>query len=120
MTPKSALDRINTVTQAWTTIRPTKSFGGMSLDQFKAKMKPSLDARSDVATLENQMLAAQDRRDTADVKAMETIQFVTSSVKGDPTEGPDSELYEAMGFVRKSERNSGLSRKKQAAAAAQK
>lgn len=58
------------------------------------------------------MIAAQDRQDTADVKSIETIQFVTSSVRGDPTEGPDSELYEAMGFVRKSERSSGLSRRK--------
>jgi hypothetical protein len=32
-------------------------------------------------------------------------------VTGDPAFGPDSSLYEAMGYVRKSERKSGLTRK---------
>jgi hypothetical protein len=33
-----------------------------------------------------------------------------SAVKADPEEGPDGELYGAMGFVRRSERKSGLRR----------
>jgi hypothetical protein len=32
-------------------------------------------------------------------------------VLGDPAYGPDSALYEALGYVRKSERKSGLTRK---------
>ena len=37
---------------------------------------------------------------------------MVNAVKGDPDEGEDGELYEAMGYVRKSERRSGLSRGK--------
>ncbi len=37
---------------------------------------------------------------------------VVNGVKGDPAFGEDCDLYEAMGYVRKSERKSGLSRKK--------
>jgi hypothetical protein len=33
-------------------------------------------------------------------------------VLSDPTEGPDSALYEAMGYTRKSERKSGLTRQR--------
>jgi hypothetical protein len=37
---------------------------------------------------------------------------VVNGVKGDPAFGEDSDLYETMGYVRKSERKSGLTRKK--------
>jgi hypothetical protein len=110
--PKDNLDRINIVTKAWETLRPTKSFGGLTLAQFKAKVKPSLDARTSVTTLEHQMTAALDERDDADNDSLEVIKLVVSAVKGDPAETANGELYEAMGFVRESERLSGLSRKK--------
>ena len=116
--PKENLDRINTVTKAWETLRPAKSFAGLTLAQFKAKVKPSLDARANVETLDHQRTAALDQRDDADKASMETIKLVTNAVKGDPAETADGELYEAMGFVRESERLSGLSRKKGAAPAA--
>jgi hypothetical protein len=35
---------------------------------------------------------------------------------GDPNYGDDSNLYEAMGYIRKSERASGLTKKAKAAA----
>ena len=117
--PKDNLDRINTVTKAWETLRPTKSFAGLTLAQFKAKVKPSLDGRTNVATLEHQMTAALDERDDADNDSLEVIKLVVSAVKGDPAETAKGELYEAMGFVRESERLSGLTRKKGAVAAAQ-
>lgn len=40
------------------------------------------------------------------------VQKVSMSVAGDPAYGNDSPLYGAMGFVRKSEKKSGLTRKK--------
>ena len=116
--PKENLDRINTVTKAWETLRPAKSFAGLTLAQFKAKVQPSFDARAEVETLDHQRTAALDRRDDADRDSMETIKLVTSAVKDDPAETADGDLYEAMGFVRESERLSGLSRKKEAAPAA--
>jgi len=116
--PQKCLDRINLVTRAWETLRPTKTFGGLTLAQFKAKVKPSLDARATLETLDHQNTAASDQRDDADTVSMDTIKLVVSGVKGDPAETAKGELYEAMGFVRESERKSGLTRKKQAAAAA--
>ena len=54
----------------------------------------------------------QNQRDDDDGVTNEAIQKVVKGVAGDADFGEDSDLYEAMGYVRKSERKSGLSRKK--------
>ena len=105
-------EKLATVLQAWKDLRPTKSFAGMTLEQFTAKVKPSLDERDAIDTLNNQLLAASDRRDIADVESMALVLLVVNAVKGDVTEGEDGELYEALGYVRKSERKTGKTNKK--------
>ena len=102
---------------AWDEKAKTKSFGGMTLDQYKAKVKPSADAREAIKKLEIQMTAAIDERDDADKATLEANNLVVKGVVGDPAFGEDSALYEAMGYVRKSERKTGLTRKKKAPAA---
>ena len=116
--PKDNGEKIAAVLQAWGDLRKTKSFAGMTLAQFTAKVQPSLDARAAIDTLDNQLIAAADERDTADVESMKQVSFVVNAVKGDPAEGEDGELYEAMGYVRKSERATGKTNKKKAAAPA--
>jgi len=116
--PKINGEKIAAVLQAWEDLRETKSFAGMTLAEFKAKIKPSLDARGAIDKLNNQMIAACDQRDDADVESMKQVLLVVAAVKGDITEGEDGELYEAMGYVRKSERKSGKTNKKKAAAPA--
>lgn len=118
--PKNIEARLNAVLNAWKTLRPEKSFAGMTLAQFEAKLKPALDARAAIAALESQMIAAQNQRDDADEAALATIALLVHAVKGDPAEGEDGELYEALGYVRKSERRSGLRRGKTAAVVASK
>jgi hypothetical protein len=114
--PKDNGEKIAAVLKAWKDLRPTKTFAGMTLAQFTTKVQPSLDARDAIDTLDNQLIAAADQRDTADVESMKQINFVVNAVKGDPTEGEDGELYEAMGYVRKSERATGKTNKTKAAA----
>jgi membrane carboxypeptidase/penicillin-binding protein PbpC len=109
-TPKQTLADINAITSAWATLAPTASFGGMTLAQYKAKVKPSLDARDLLDTLAKQVTSAQDARDNADVVSSDINQKVVKGVVGDADYGDDSDLYDAMGYVRKSERKSGLSR----------
>ena len=108
MSPKQNEEKIQTVISAWETLKPAKSYAGLTLAQFKDKVKPSFDARTAIVTLENQMSAAQNQRENADKSSLGATQLVVNAVKGDPEDGEDSELYEAMGYVRKSERNSGL------------
>ena len=60
----------------------------------------------------NQLGQLIDRRGNADDVSMDAVQLVMNAVAGDPTEGPDSPLIERMGRTRKSERKTGLTRKK--------
>jgi len=111
--PKIIEDATNEILNAWTTLAANASFGGMTLAQFKAKVQPSFDARKQIATLESQMTSAMDARDNADAVTADANQKVVNGVRGDPNYGDNSDLYEAMGYVRKSERKSGLTRGKQ-------
>ena len=111
LSPQVIEEKVRRVTAAWESLRPQKSFAGLTLEQFKAKVKPSADARAAVANCENQLRAAINARDDADQASNATVLLVVNAVKGDPDEGEDSELYEAMGYVRKSQRQTGRRRK---------
>ena len=110
--PKQTEERIQRVTNAWRDLADGKSFGGMTLAQFEAKVKPSFDAREQIDQIENQLAKAINVRDDADDVSLNTIQLMVNGVIGDPAEGPDSALYEALGYTRISERKTGLTRKK--------
>ncbi len=43
--------------------------------------------------------------------SLEKLKLVVNGVIGNPKYGPNSDLYEAMGYVRESEHKSGLTRK---------
>ena len=92
----------------------------MTLVQYKNKVKPSFDARATMANLDAQMTAALDERDTADITTADANQKVVKGVIGDPNFGDNSDLYDAMGYVRKSDRASGLTKKGKATPAAKK
>ena len=114
--PKSNEQKMNTMLNAWETLASAKSFGGMTLDQFKAIATPAQTARQRIADLEGQMTQAINDRDAGDTAFLVKAQLVVNGVLADPSEGPDSSLYEAMGYTRKSERRSGLTRAKKTAA----
>ncbi len=57
--------KLQQVIDAWTALRPAKSFGGMTLEQFKAKLQPSLDTRDQLSALKTQTVTSN--RDWASV-----------------------------------------------------
>ena len=109
--PKDKELKMQQMLTAWQTLASSKSFGGMTLAQFQAIAAPAAAARQTIADLEDQLAQAKNARDDADAVFAEKVQLVVAGVQADPTEGPDSSLYEAMGYTRKSERKSGLTRK---------
>jgi hypothetical protein len=111
--PKRTVNKLQKLIDAWTTLRPTKSFGGMTLEQFKTQVQPSLAARDQLVTLCNQTTDNRTQRQQSDDASLELAQLVVNSVKGDPAEGENGSLYAAMGYVPKSARRSGLTRKGQ-------
>lgn len=109
--PKDNLEKIKRILNAWETLAPTKSFGGMTLAQFKTTAQPSLDTRDLIDDLEAQLAQAKARRDAADDESLDSCKRAANGVLADPTEGEDSALYQEMGYTRKSDRKSGLTRK---------
>ena len=115
---KKTNEKTTKIINAWSTLAPTATFSGMTLAQYKAKVQPTFDTRTTLDTLAAQTTSAQDARDTADTVTAQVNQLVVNAVKGDPAQGENSDLYETMGYVRKSARKTGLTRKNKAAARA--
>lgn len=110
--PKETEERIHRMINGWKTLAPAKNYGGMTLAEFEAFGKASLDAREKLDDIEDQKIQAIAERDNADAVFNAKAQLVVNGVLADPDEGEDSALYEAFGYVRKSNRKSGLTRKK--------
>jgi len=109
--PKDVAAKLKTILNAWKELQPAKTFGGMTYDQFAARIKPSFDERQTIVDLKTALIGAQDRRDDADKVSLRAAELVVFGVKADPTEGDDSALYETMGYIRKSERATGKTNK---------
>lgn len=110
--PKEMEDKMLKVLNAWRTLAPTKMFAGITLEMFEAQVNKSLAPRKRLNALEGEKIQQMADRDTEDKKTMNNVLSVVAGVVADPTEGADSALYEAMGYVRKADRKSGLTRKR--------
>ena len=111
-TPRDIEQKIERMVTAWRSLAPDKSFGGMTLTQFESVAGPSLATRQRIDELEDQLKQAMADRDDADEVFATRAQLVVAGVLADPTEGPDSALYQAFGYTRKSDRKRGLTRKR--------
>jgi hypothetical protein len=109
--PKKTAERIEMMINAWRALAPDKTFAGMTLAQFEAAAEPSRAARRKIEELDAQRADAAVERDDADKDFDAKADQVVAGVLADPTEGPDSALYAAFGYTRKSERKTGLTRK---------
>ncbi|MDT7779002.1 MAG: hypothetical protein QOC99_1514 [Acidobacteriota bacterium] len=109
--PKDIEEKLERILNAWRTLAPDKSFGGMTLAQFETACAPSSTTRAHIVELQARLTEALADRDTADDNTASKIQLAVAGVLADPTEGPDSTLYEAFGYTRISARKTGLTRK---------
>lgn len=114
--PKDNEEKLNQVLNAWKTLAADKSFAGMTAAQFEAAIAPSFTTRQQIDDLDNQRTHLINSRNDADDASLTKAAAVVAGVLADPSFGPDSSLYEAMGYTRKSERKSGLHRGTGAAA----
>ena len=112
MNTKRCLEKLEETEVSWETNAPDDKFYGMTLTEYKAKVQLSRDARLHVANLEQQLAAAITERNRIDHDNLDLEKNVAKSIAGDPNHGDDSPVYEGTGRVRKSERKSGLTRKK--------
>src|SRR2546423_4567747 len=92
--PKSNETKMERILSAWRTLAPDKSFGGMTLAQFETACAPSRNSRKRIAELEDQLTQEITNREQADEVTVGKIKQVVAGVLADPTEGPDSALYD--------------------------
>ena len=105
------MDRIITFRAAWREMAPTATFAGMTLVEFEAASGVPLTLRDEIASLELQLDGKKAEKSDAEFAANDLLDLVVNSVRGTTGFGQDSPLYRALGYVRKSERKSGLTRK---------
>ena len=109
--PKEIEEKLNLVLTSWQTHAAQKSFGGMTLAEFKAKIAPSQQHRARIVELNEELSEEMVARDHADEDTETFIRQVVAGVLADPSEGPDSATYGGFGYTCESERKSGLTRK---------
>ena len=109
--PKDKELKMQRMLDAWKSLAPGKSFGGMTLAQFQAVAQPAIDARQQITDLEDQLTKAISVRDDADDVFAEKATLVVNGVRADPTEGVNGPLYQAFGYTPTRDRKSGLTRK---------
>ncbi|CAN5469648.1 hypothetical protein BH10ACI1_BH10ACI1_07530 [soil metagenome] len=112
MNPAKRMEKMNKILQAWRDLAPNERFAGMTIAEFETEINKSVTFRLDLTELENQITAKTQERDMTDETNWDLSQFVVDSVKGNRSFGQNSGLYEAMGYITKSERKSGLTKKK--------
>lgn len=84
----------------------------MTLQQFEEATKGCTDERDKIRSLLVLLMSARVGRSIADAAAMKLMDQVVNSVKGTPEFGDDCALYQNLGYICKSDRKSGLTRKR--------
>jgi hypothetical protein len=109
---KKGLEKLEETELAWETHAPDDKFYGLTLTEFKAKVQRSRDAHALCASLDQQKTAADNDCKDVDAENQALEKNIAKAIAGSEKYGDDSALYEGTGRVRKSERKSGLTRKK--------
>jgi hypothetical protein len=105
LAPNLMEEKYQAILTAWETLAPDKSFGGMTLEEYKATVQPSIEARHRIRTLDAQMTDAIKDREAGDKATAEACELVVNGVRADKTVGgADGALYKEMGYIPKSER----------------
>ena len=105
-------EQCNTMNDAWVEGARSVTFNGIEQTTFKTAIESAAAKDAAIADTEAQLKMMKDVRDDEYKSLDQDRSKIGMGVAGDPAFGNDSPLYGAMGFVRKSEKKSGLTRKK--------
>lgn len=109
---KRIREQCNVMNDAWFEGAPGVNFNGIKQTDFQADIEAAAADDAAIADLEAELDMKRDIRDDKYKALDQQRSKVGQGVAGSPDYGNDSPLYGAMGFVRKSEKKSGLTRKK--------
>ncbi len=109
---KRVKEQCGVMYDAWTEGAKSVDFNGIVRTAFSTDLNSAAAADDEIDTMEAQLKLKREIRDDM-YAALDTKRTkVGQGVAGSAAYGDDSPLYGAMGFVRKSERKSGLTKKK--------
>ena len=108
---KSIRDKCNVMNEAWIEGAQGVTFYGITQTDFQNFITAVAAEEAAIADLESELKTKRDARDNKYVALNDKRIKIGHGVAGSPDYGNDSPLYGAMGFVRKSDRASGLTRK---------
>jgi len=111
-TPKENQKKYKAFLQALRTLAPDKAFGRITLAEFEAQVAKSEAPRDNIERLDDEKKQSEALMGTEDKITMKMCEKIKNGVIDDEDFGDDSALYEALGYIRKSERKSGLTRGK--------
>ena len=109
---KEIKERVLKINDAWKEGAPGVDFGGIKQTVFETDITAAQLIDDEIDDLEAQIKMKRAERDMKYGDLDDKSVKVRNGVVADPVFGDDSPLYGAMGFIRKSERASGLTRKK--------
>ncbi|HEY0549699.1 MAG TPA: hypothetical protein VGF13_08860 [Verrucomicrobiae bacterium] len=110
--PKQTEKKLRDFLKAWKDLASGKTIGDLTLAQAEEALRPSFDSRSAVTAGENLLISRISARETADKDSLKVVNRLVNAIKADATLGEDSDLYEAVGYVRASKRRTGKRRNK--------
>ena len=106
------VDRVEVFQAAWLENAPDTVFAGMTLIEFKEATNVPKNLQNEILALLQKAGRKKVEAQKSIAEAAEALDLVVNSVRGTPGFGADSALYRAFGYVLKSERKTGLTRKK--------
>jgi hypothetical protein len=72
--PNAIEKKFTVIINAWRELAPVQKLADMTLDEFMAKVKPSVDARKEVTRHETLLADAINQRALADVEYAQAVQ----------------------------------------------
>jgi hypothetical protein len=108
---KKTDERAAEMENGWEAEAPDIKFRKHSLADLKAKRQSIESAKQEAANIEAQLKSKNSEIDDLYYELDDMIVDVGEGVRGHDDYGSDSKLYGLMGFIRKSLRKSGLTRK---------
>jgi hypothetical protein len=108
---KSAVGRIETFRGAWAKNGATSTLGGITLEEFTEATRVPGEAKAEAAELRKEAKRKHVKGLNSLPEVMALVERLTFAVQASPEFGPDSAFYQELGYVRKSDRKKGLTRK---------
>lgn len=110
--PGNNEEKMLKVLNALKTLAPDKKFGNKGVAELEAQVEKSLAPRRRIDELDDERTEQVALREAEDEKTLKMIDQIVAGIIADDEYGDDSALYEAAGYIRRSQRKSGLTRKK--------